>query len=175
MDILGTFLTSLIGGPLTGILGGGIQMLFMWLGEKTKIQRIKAEAEAQERIIKAKIEAAKFKAEGEADVAHQNAVAESHRADQDNFVPRQDGLIYFLYGCIEVFKKFIRPGLAVYLTFIVTKLYYDLTTIGGMAVVLASDQRYIWIGKLIEMFIYLFGVCVSWYYVTRHSLKPPKD
>ena len=183
--MIAELLLSVASGGMTGILGGGPQLLFGWLNTRARIEERKAETQAQKELILARAEAhAKgltAEAEGKAAVAEAQALAASQesfkRSYLDGIKPPQSpwlrGLIYFLMGCMETFRASIRPGLTVYLIYICHNLYQDTQKLlKDVDFAFRPEDISMLYVQIVLTFLYLLTTCVSWWFVTRNKMQP---
>lgn len=191
-DLLGGIVGVVGSGGITGIIGGALHLLFGWLNTRAEIDKMKVQAQLQIDLVnanaaaKAKEYAAlaqveKERAEGIAAKADAEALAKSHEAAGRSllagvsapegpgfFSSLARGIVWVLLGIMEAIRAFIRPGLTVYLAAITTFLYFEANKLVTMLGVEwrqdIAEKIYV---QIVFTILYLFGVCVSWWFMTR--------
>jgi hypothetical protein len=187
-DLFGAVIT----GGMTGILGGGLQLLFGWLNAKAEITKMEKQGALEVALIKARSDAAlaewgarkdiaAVEAEGRAAVADANALAESHKADSRSLLEGVEapqgkgfwsklvqGTVYLLLGIMEGFRAFIRPGMTTYLVILTTLLYLDakalVDTLGLQWRVEVAQDVYL---QIVKTILYLTVTAISWWFLSR--------
>ncbi|KKK92477.1 hypothetical protein LCGC14_2702510, partial [marine sediment metagenome] len=181
MDILG-IVTSLFGGGLTGLIGGGTEKIFAYKAKKLAIEenrekyahevnmkRADAEIMAQEWAARTKV--ADIEAVAKVDVADAKAFSASFnepvRYSQGDLTKKQNWLMVVL----DTIRGLVRPGLTLYLCAITTVLYLRARSLVPSEV--SVDQALGMVDSITNTILYLTTTCVLWWFGTRNK-KPQK-
>jgi hypothetical protein len=196
LELIGTVVTSILGGGATGLFGVLIQR---WADYKNRqqdleLQKLKFDHEgnmkdkdaaimAQEWAARTKvadIEAtarvgeATVKAVGEEAVADANAFAASFKMEparwSEGVKPtRAQGWLLLL---LDAFRAVIRPGLTLYLCYLVTQVYNESRKYGNT---MTPEQAFDILKLLIGTIVYLWTTCTLWWFGTRNKGQAPKS
>jgi len=185
--MLGELLLSVVSGGMTGILGGGLQLLFAWLNTRAEIEKARVENQLKIDLVNAKATAAERVAIAEAEAKAAEFEGKALEASQESFnrsyltgiqPPRNAflrGIIYFLLGLMETLRAVIRPGLTIYLVWLCDRLYNDVQRLlVQVDFAFKPDQIAALYDQIVLTFLYLLVTCVSWWFVTRNKSKPPE-
>ena len=174
-------------GGMTGILGGGLQLLFGWLNSRAEIAKINAETQSKKELILARAQAhaqgLTAEAEGKAAVAEAEALAASQEAFKRSYLdkitpPKTEWIratVYFLMGLMETLRAVIRPGLTIYLIYLTHQLYEQTKELlVKVDFAFKPEQISDLYVQIVLTILYLTTTCVSWWFVTRNKQKPPE-
>jgi hypothetical protein len=179
-------LTSVLGGGMTGLLGGVANRYFDWLAEKEKVKLQEmtfkheyaiAEKEAEKAVILAKEQ--REQKETEASYA---ALTESYKTDKATFFSeswmavmgaRTKAIVGFMFAMVDLVRGLTRPGLTLYLCIVSTwmtyKIYviFDALTPKITADTASLGQLVGTANTIIIAILYLTTTAVSWWFASR--------
>ena len=194
LDLIGTVVTSILGGGATGLFGVLIQR---WADYKNRqqdleLQKIKFDHEAvmkdkdaaimaqewaaRTRVAEVetagRVDEAKAKAAGDEAVADAKAFEASFKMEpvrwSEGVKPtRNQSWILVL---LDAFRAIVRPGLTLYLCYLVTEVYNESRKYGNT---LTADQAFDILKLLIGTVVYLWTTCTLWWFGTRNKGPAP--
>lgn len=172
------FLTSGVGGVLSGLLGTGLQKVMEY-----KTEKLKAQSELDKR--KLDIELMQAEAASRIKVAEIDGNARIESADAEAFsasfnlepkiysegtqkTPAQVWLLLLL----DVFRGSIRPMLTTYLVVLTTLLYFKTAALLTHEIILPG-MAYELVQEIINTVLYLTVTVITWWFGVRGN-RPPK-
>ena len=189
--------TSAATGGIFGILGAvGTKLFEAWerkqeldvLREKNQheiaMKEKDAEIMAQEWAARTKI--AHDETEAKKDVADSEAFSKSFDSEPkryaEGFTPPTGGKIakfvqglgWIMMVALDALRGSIRPGMAIYLCYIVTEMY---STQRAVLAMLGADQVTMMAAvykAIVDTMLFLFTTCVLWYYGVRNRQAAPR-
>lgn len=182
---LGGFLTSIIGGGVTGILGVAVQRFADYKNKQLdmqasrermahEIEMRKVDVEIVEREAQARVQVADIDAQAREAVADTQAFAASYQLEPQRY--SDSGKISSKQSWIFVFLDFIRgivrPGLTIYLCVVTTAMYVHAISLAereGFA--MTGDQAYTLVQRIVETVLYLSTTCLLWWFGVRNRGK----
>lgn len=184
LELLGTVVSSVLGGGATGLLGVIAQRYADFQNRKLDIELRKADHEHEIAMREADSKIVAQEWAGRVHVAD---------ADADARVAESDGQVMIAsYGlepkqysagqrmtknqawlalALDVFRGAVRPGLVVYLCYMTSLIYIESKRLGS---VLTADQSFEMYKLIIGTILYLFTTTVLWWYGTRNKGAAPK-
>lgn len=184
LELLGTVVSSVLGGGATGLLGVIFQRFADYKNRQLDIQ-LEAGRQAHELALReadakimaqewaARTQVAQVEAEGQAAIADASALAASYKLEPTQYstgVKPSRGQAWLLI-LLDVFRGSIRPGLSVYLCILATVVYLEARKYVGP---MSADQSYEMVKLIIGTILYLWTTCVLWWFGTRNKSHPPK-
>lgn len=184
LDTILTIGAGILSGGATGILGVGLQSLFTWLNKKADHAHDLKVREMDLKITQAEGDNAVRIADAHARIAQEEGDAavhrESYRMEPKRFATgdRPDGWIgrvgWLLLVLTDVVRGSVRPGLTLYLTWLVSRLYEQSDAIvrqvgAEVLAAMAVDVH----KQIVFTLCYLFTTCVTWWFGTRMRHHPP--
>ncbi len=174
---------ELISGGAFGALGG---IFTKWLEGRQELKKLELEADERQKerdhdLATMQFEAtsaerlAIVKANGEERIADLGAMAESIKAEAkgatwskgwaDKVSGFWAGIIAFLLGTVDVIRGLIRPGITTALTVFV--IWFVAISLDKIPDGQANELFIQYLGKVIDMAMFLWGVSVGWYFSSR--------
>lgn len=183
-ELLGTVVSSVLGGGATGLLGVlfqrfadyknrqlDIQVEREKMGHEIELRKADAEIMAQEWAARTKV--AEVEAADHESVADAGAFAASYKLEPIQFsagVKPSRGQAWLLV-LLDCFRGAIRPWLTVYLSIFATLVYIETRKISNA---MTPDQAFDVLKLVIGTILYLWTTCTLWWFGTRNKAAPPK-
>lgn len=185
LELLGTALSSIIGGGMTGIFGVVVQRIADYKNKQLDLQlvekrnaheiaskKVDAEIMAQEWAARTKV--AEIEGQTREAVADSQAFAASFNEPQkyssSRLTPAQEWLMVIL----DFIRGIVRPSLTLYLCALTTFIYMHsklLMELHGQT--MTPDQAMGHVNLVVGTVLYLTTTCVLWWFGTRNKQKPP--
>ena len=181
MDILG-FLTSAVGGGITGLVGTSIQSVFAFKSKKLDIElekqkfaneielrKIDVQVQAQEWASRTHI--AEVTAQGEVDKADAETLAESYKLEPEQYSEKTllTHTQNWIFVLVDALRAFIRPALTIYLAVLVSLIYFK---IQGESTDVAQVPALL--ERLIDTMLYVFTTITLWWFGSRNNSSKQK-
>lgn len=179
------FITSILGGGVTGVLGVAVQRIADYKNKQLdiEIQKQKFEQERALRELDAKImeqewagrtKVAEVEAEGKKEVADAEAFAMSYKLEPQQYSARvQPGKVGgFMLVLLDFLRGIVRPGLTVYLCVLTTMVYSQARQLLENED-LDVDQAMEVERLIVSTILYLTTTCVLWWFGTRNRGTQP--
>lgn len=174
-----SFITSILSGGLTGILGAGVQRIADYFNKKQDIKIMELKFAQDEKMRRIDIEmldkewAARNSiavTEGNAkiDVAESAAFAESMKMEPQRYSKATDSIWLVI---LDFIRGIVRPGLTIYLAVLTTMMYFELQTLKSFSDMLVSTDVFSVYEMIINTILYLFTTVVLWYFGVRNKGK----
>lgn len=181
------FITSILTGGATGLLGVALQRVFDWLkvGQEIKLRQIDHDHEEKMRRVdiemlnaewehRAKV--AEIETQGKVDAEEAKAFAKSFASEPQLYSAKvtpttiQGYILIFL----DLVRGLVRPGLTLYLCIITTMMYLEVMALVKLyGMVMNAETAMSLMDKIISTILYLTTTCVLWWFGTRNKQKPP--
>lgn len=181
-------LMGVVSGGMTGILGGGLQLLFTWLNFKAETEKMRVQNQLEIDKINARSSARVKVMEGQEHIEEVKAIAASQESFNRSYLdgvpaPRGSGFwaslirggIYTMMGFVEFLRALIRPILTLYLVGATTAIFLILHKL-LTAIDFAFDPSVVaqLYAQTVATILYLTVTCISWWFVTRNKAKAPE-
>ncbi len=168
-------LTSLFSGGLIGVLGSLLTNLFDFFKQKQKdkqsIELKRMDLEMMDKEFSCRIQKSEIEANTSMEVSADSSFIQSYKHDTRSY---SKGIILSWFGrtllvLVDVFRGIIRPGLTLYLIYLVSKLQVDVHALivrAGVDVVVTAEALEIYM-NIVKMILFLSSLSVSWWFGTR--------
>ncbi len=178
-EILGTIVSSVLGGGATGLLGVlfqrfadyknrqlDIQLEREKMGHEIELRKADAAIMAQEWAARTKV--AEVEAAGQEAVADANAFAASYKLEPIQYSAgiKPSRMQAWLLILLDCFRGSIRPVLTVYLCLLATMVYVETQKISGA---MTQEQSFEALKLIIGTILYLWTTCTLWWFGTRNK------
>lgn len=183
LSLFGSLISGGVLGGLTGILG-------TWLKGRAdaKMKKLDIEADKDRMAHELKVKEAdqaimKEEWSGRTKVATVEASGAEAVADAKAFEKSYEASLQYSKGLeptkgqawalvlLDLLRGLIRPGLTIYLIAITTMIYFQAEKLMGGD--LPPEQAAEIVNKVIGTVLYLTTTCLTWWFGTRNSQKPP--
>lgn len=183
-ELLGTVVSSILGGGATGLLGVlfqrfadyknrqlDIQLEREKMSHEIELRKADAEIMAQEWAARTKV--AGVEAAGQEAVADAGAFAASYKLEPIQYsagIKPSRGQAWLLV-LLDCFRGAIRPWLTIYLSVFATLVYLETRKIGNA---MNADQAFDVLKLVVGTVLYLWTTCTLWWFGTRNKSAPLK-
>lgn len=180
-------LSGVFTGGATGLLGLLLQRYFDLKNKQQDVEIIKLNLANSVELAKMEAERLKVKVDAEVHIAETESESEKYKSDNelmaasyendkaqylDKESMRKEGkvaaLVMFMMAFVDFFRGMLRPGMTVYLCFVVTYMFYwvrDLAAQYGN--LMTSDNLQVLIVQIISTILYAFTTATVWWYGSR--------
>jgi hypothetical protein len=199
MDLIQGAMAILSGGA-TGLLGVIAGKVFEGWQRKQEIDKIKlqhehdiamkkADAEIMAQEWAARTKMATVEAAGREAVADAEAFAKSFEQEpkrySEGMEPPKGGKVatfvqgagWYMMVLVDALRAIVRPGLTLYLCWIATRMYEESRAVMAMLNLDGTAQQAMLStvhSQIVYTMLYLFVVCVTWWFGSRVKSQPPK-
>lgn len=187
LEIFGMLLSGVFTGGATGLLGLLLQRYFDLQHKKQDIEALKLNLANSVELSKMESDRARLRADTDIRISETESEAEKYKSDNelmaasyendkaqylDKESMRKEGkvaaLVMFMMAFVDFFRGMLRPGMTVYLCFVVTYMFYwvrDLAAQYGN--LMTSDNLQVLIVQIISTILYAFTTATVWWYGSR--------
>jgi hypothetical protein len=179
LEILGTIVGSVFGGGATGILGVLAQRFFDYKNRQLDLdlKKLQFDHEAALRdkdamIVRgewaARTQIADISADATKDAGDSAAFAQSFGLEPRLYSEKVAPTVAqgWVFVILDFFRGIVRPGLTIYLCYLVTQVYNETQRLG---VGLTSEQALDIFKLIIGTVLYVWTTCTLWWFGTRNK------
>lgn len=187
LELLGTALSSIVGGGMTGILGVVVQRIADYKNKQLDLQLItikngheihmrEVDADIMREEWAARTRVAEIEAEAKENVADAEAFSASFNEPKTYSEPTKHSIGQaWLMVILDFIRGIVRPTLTIYLCVLTTLIYLHskkLMYAHGQS--MTPDQAMNHVNLVVGTVLYLTTTCVLWWFGTRNKQPQPK-
>ena len=176
-------ISGVMSGGATGLIGVLIQRYFDLQNKKQDIEALKLNLAKSVELSKMESERARLRADADMQISETEADAKvmvgSYEHDEARYIDKESmrkpgkisALIMLMMGFVDFLRGSLRPGMTIYLCFLVSAMFAWVKTLAEQyGIVMTPEQVLTLITQIIATILYVFTTVTLWWFGTR----PPK-